>query len=37
MAENKLGEFATPNNDYLCTPITQPAITDDDYAIKPHY
>ena len=37
MAENKLGEFATPNNDYLRTPITQPAIAAEDYEIKPHY
>ena len=33
----KLGEFATPNNDYLRTPITQPTITAEDYEIKPHY
>src|SRR4051812_5556560 len=37
MAEKKLGEFATPNNDYLPTPITQPTITIVDYEIKPHY
>ena len=37
MAEKKLGEFATPNNDYLCTPITQLAIAADEYEIKPHY
>ena len=37
MAEKKLGEFATPNNDYLRTPITQPTIAADDYEIKPHY
>ena len=37
MAEKKLGEFATPNNDYLRTPITQPAIAAEDYEIKPHY
>ena len=37
MAEKKLGEFATPNNDYLRTPITQTPITADDYEIKPHY
>ena len=37
MAEKKLGEFATPNNNYLRTPINQPAITAEDYEIKPHY
>ena len=37
MAEKKLGEFATPNHDYLRTPITQPAILAEDYEIKPHY
>ena len=37
MDEKNLGEFATPNNDYLCTPITQPAIAADDYEIKPYY
>ena len=37
MAEKKLEEFATPKNDYLRTPITQPAIAAEDYEIKPHY
>ena len=37
MAEKKLGEFPTPNNDYLRTPITQPAIAAEDYEMKPHY
>ena len=37
MAEKKLGEFATPNNDYLRTPIAQPTIDAEDYEIKPHY
>ena len=37
MAEKKLGEFATPNNDYLRTPITQPSINVEDYEINPHY
>ena len=37
MAQKKLGEFAAPNNDYLRTPITQPAIAVEDYEIKPHY
>ena len=35
MAEKKIWEFATPNNDYLRTPITQPTIAADDYEIKP--
>ena len=26
MAHKKLGEFATPNDDYLCAPITQPVV-----------
>ena len=37
MAEKKLGQFATPNNDYLRTPITQPTIAAKDYKIKPRY
>ena len=37
MAEKRLGEFATPNNDYLHTPITQPTINAEDYEIKPYY
>ena len=37
MAEKKLGEFATPNNHYLRTPITQAAIDTKEYEIKPHY
>src|SRR4051812_11280877 len=37
MAEKKLGVFATPNNDYLRSPITQPAITAEYYEINPYY
>ena len=37
MAENKLGEYATPNDDYLRAPITQPAVTAENYEIKPHF
>jgi hypothetical protein len=36
MAQKKLGEYATPNDDYLHTPITQPAVTIENYKIKPH-
>ena len=34
MAPKKLGEFATPNDDYLRVPITQPAVDADNYEIK---
>ena len=37
MAEKKLGEYAAPNDDYLCAPITQPAVTAENYEIKPHF
>src|SRR4051812_47457485 len=37
MAEKKLEEYLTSNNDYFRTPITQPAINAEDYKIKPHY
>ena len=36
MAHKKLGEFATPNDDYLCAPITQPAVFAENYKIKPN-
>ena len=36
MANKKLGEFATPNDDYLRAPITQPAVTTENYEIKPN-
>ena len=37
MAHKKLEEFATPNDDYLCAPITQPAVEAENYAIKPNF
>ena len=37
MAAKKLGEFATPNDDYLRRPITQPTVDVDNYEIKPHF
>jgi hypothetical protein len=35
MAQKKLGEEATPNDDYLIAPITQPVVTSEE--IKPHF
>jgi hypothetical protein len=35
MAAKKLGKFATPNDDYLHAPITQPAVDED--TDKPHF
>ena len=37
MAAKKLGEFATPNDDYLRAPITQPTVTAENYEIKPNF
>jgi hypothetical protein len=37
MAEKKLGEYATPNDDYICSPITQPAVEAENFEIKPNY
>ena len=37
MAHKKLGEFATPNDDYLRAPITQPAVKAENYEIKPNF
>jgi hypothetical protein len=37
MAQKKLGEYATPNEDYICAPFTQPAIEVENYEIKPNY
>jgi hypothetical protein len=34
MAAKKLWEFATPNDNYLCTPITQHNVTVENYKIK---
>jgi hypothetical protein len=31
MSQNKLGEYATPNGDYLHAPITQPIVTTENY------
>ena len=36
MAAKKLGEFATPNDDYLRAPITQPAVDAENDEIKPN-
>ena len=36
MSKKKLGEFATPNGDYLRAPITQPTIIAENYEIKPN-
>ena len=36
MASKKLGEFATPNDDYLRAPVTQPAVVAENYEIKPN-
>jgi hypothetical protein len=37
MATNKYGEFATPNDDYLHAPITQPAVDTQNYEIEPQF
>jgi hypothetical protein len=37
MAAKNLGEFATPNDDYLRSPITQHAIYVANYEIKPYF
>jgi hypothetical protein len=37
MAQKKLGEYATPSEDYIRAPITQPAIEAENYEIKPNY
>ena len=36
MAQKKLGKFATPNDEHLRTPITQPAVAAENYEIKPN-
>ena len=36
MAQKKLGEYAIPNDDFICAPITQLAITAENYEIKPN-
>jgi hypothetical protein len=37
MAQNKLGEYAISNGDYIHAPITQPAVEAENYEIKPNY
>jgi hypothetical protein len=37
MAQKKLGEYATPNEDYIRAPITQPAVAAKNYEINPNY
>jgi hypothetical protein len=37
MEQKKLGEYATPNNDYIRAPITQPIVEAENYEIKPNY
>jgi hypothetical protein len=37
MAQKKLGEYATPNDDYLHTPISQPIVTAESYEMKTHF
>jgi hypothetical protein len=37
MAQKKLGEYATPNEDYIRTPITKLAVEAENYEIKPKY
>ena len=34
MAQKKLGEYATPNDDYLRAPITQPAVIAENYKLR---
>jgi hypothetical protein len=37
MTQKKLGEYATPNDDFMRAPITQPSITTENYEIKPKF
>jgi hypothetical protein len=37
MAQKKLWKYTTPNDYYLRAPITQPAVTAENYEIKPHF
>lgn len=37
MAQKKLGDYATPNDDFMRAPITQPAVTAKNYEIKPNF
>ena len=36
MDQKKLGEYATPTDDFIATPITQPAVGVEEYEIKPN-
>jgi hypothetical protein len=36
MVQKKLGEYATPNDDYLGAPITQPVVTTENYVRNNH-
>ncbi len=36
MAQKKLEEYTIPNEDFIHAPITQPAITAENYEIKPN-
>jgi hypothetical protein len=35
MTQKKLGHYATPNDDFMHAPITQPTVTEENYEIKP--
>ena len=37
MAQKKLGDYATPNDDFMRAPITQPAVTAENYKIKSNF
>jgi hypothetical protein len=37
MEQKKLGEYVTPNDDYLRALITKPVVIADNYEIKPHF
>jgi hypothetical protein len=36
MTQKKLGHYATPNDDFMNAPITQPTVTEENYEIKPN-
>jgi hypothetical protein len=36
MTQKKVGEYAIPNDDYLRAPITQPAVTTENYVKNNH-
>jgi hypothetical protein len=37
MAQNKIGEYATPNDEYLRVPVTQLVVTAENHEIKTHF